>query len=154
MACDSPANAAFIKAWHAFTKNPKRVTNDPMEAHYIGFNMWVKAVQQKQAAREAEENWAKQFQKHETPDDLAAVTIKVAEVAASGDGTGTHSVRIDKLLAKTGLADSASDGQRKIKQHAVKIDGQVCEAASLELKIPHEFVVRVGRQMKKIRIEA
>jgi urea transport system substrate-binding protein len=41
----TPANAAFIKAWHAFTKNPKRTTNDPMEAHYIGFNMWVKAVE-------------------------------------------------------------------------------------------------------------
>ncbi len=41
----TPANAAFIKAWHAYTKNPKRVTNDPMEAHYIGFNMWVKAVE-------------------------------------------------------------------------------------------------------------
>jgi urea transport system substrate-binding protein len=41
----TPANAAFIKEWHAFTGNPKRVTNDPMEAHYIGFNMWVKAVQ-------------------------------------------------------------------------------------------------------------
>ncbi len=40
----TPANDAFIKAWHDFTKNPKRVTNDPMEAHYIGFNMWVEAV--------------------------------------------------------------------------------------------------------------
>jgi urea transport system substrate-binding protein len=39
------ANAAFIKEWHAFTKKPKRTTNDPMEAHYIGFNMWVKAVE-------------------------------------------------------------------------------------------------------------
>ena len=39
------ANAEFIKEWHAFTKNDKRTTNDPMEAHYIGFNMWVKAVQ-------------------------------------------------------------------------------------------------------------
>jgi len=38
-------NAAFIKAWRAFTKNPKRVTNDPMEAHVIGFRMWVKAVE-------------------------------------------------------------------------------------------------------------
>ncbi|MBU2531250.1 MAG: urea ABC transporter substrate-binding protein [Alphaproteobacteria bacterium] len=38
-------NAAFIKKWQGFTKNPKRVTNDPMEAHYIGFNMWVKAVE-------------------------------------------------------------------------------------------------------------
>ena len=41
----TPANTAFIKAWHAFTKNDKRTTNDPMEAHYIGFNMWVKAVE-------------------------------------------------------------------------------------------------------------
>jgi urea transport system substrate-binding protein len=38
-------NAEFIKEWHAFTKNPKRVTNDPMEAHVIGFAMWVKAVE-------------------------------------------------------------------------------------------------------------
>jgi urea transport system substrate-binding protein len=42
---DTPANEAFIKEWHAFTKNDKRTTNDPMEAHYIGFNMWVKAVE-------------------------------------------------------------------------------------------------------------
>ncbi|HEU5273949.1 MAG TPA: ABC transporter substrate-binding protein, partial [Xanthobacteraceae bacterium] len=40
----SPANAAFIKEWHDFVKNPKRTTNDPMEAHYIGFHMWVEAV--------------------------------------------------------------------------------------------------------------
>jgi urea transport system substrate-binding protein len=42
---DTPENKAFIKEWHEFTKNPKRTTNDPMEAHYIGFNMWVKAVE-------------------------------------------------------------------------------------------------------------
>ena len=41
---DTPANHAFIDAWHKFT-NPKRTTNDPMEAHYIGFNMWVQAVE-------------------------------------------------------------------------------------------------------------
>lgn len=45
MSEDNAANAAFIKQWKAFIKNPKRVTNDPMEAHYIGFNMWVKAVE-------------------------------------------------------------------------------------------------------------
>ena len=38
-------NATFIKEWQTFTKNPKRVTNDPMEAHVIGFHMWVKAVE-------------------------------------------------------------------------------------------------------------
>jgi urea transport system substrate-binding protein len=41
----TPGNTAFIKQWHDFTKDPKRTTNDPMEAHYIGFAMWVKAVQ-------------------------------------------------------------------------------------------------------------
>ncbi len=45
MSVDTPQNKAFIEAWHAFIKNPKRVTNDPMEAHYIGFNAWVKAVE-------------------------------------------------------------------------------------------------------------
>ena len=42
---DAPANKAFIDRWHAYTKNDKRTTNDPMEAAYIGFNMWVKAVE-------------------------------------------------------------------------------------------------------------
>ena len=42
---DDASNKAFIARWKAFTKNPKRTTNDPMEAHVIGFNMWVKAVE-------------------------------------------------------------------------------------------------------------
>ena len=44
MSVDKPINKDFIKKWHAFIKNPKRVTNDPMEAHFIGFNMWIEAV--------------------------------------------------------------------------------------------------------------
>jgi urea transport system substrate-binding protein len=42
---NTPANKAFIAQWHAFIKNPKRTTNDPMEASYIGFNLWVKTGQ-------------------------------------------------------------------------------------------------------------
>ena len=45
MSVDSEANESFIENWHAFIKDEDRVTNDPMEAHYIGFNMWVKAVE-------------------------------------------------------------------------------------------------------------
>jgi urea transport system substrate-binding protein len=41
----TPANAAFIKQWKAYIKKADRTTNDPMEAHYIGFNLWVKAVE-------------------------------------------------------------------------------------------------------------
>ena len=42
---DADANEAFIDTWHKYIKDDNRVTNDPMEAHYIGFNMWVKAVE-------------------------------------------------------------------------------------------------------------
>jgi urea transport system substrate-binding protein len=45
MSVDSEANEEFIGTWKTFIKDDKRVTNDPMEAHYIGFNMWIKAVE-------------------------------------------------------------------------------------------------------------
>ena len=41
---ESPVNDEFIAKWKAFA-GEKRVTNDPMEAHVIGFNMWVQAVE-------------------------------------------------------------------------------------------------------------
>jgi urea transport system substrate-binding protein len=46
MSADTTENASFIESWHKFIGDEKRVTNDPMEAHYIGFNMWVNAVEQ------------------------------------------------------------------------------------------------------------
>jgi urea transport system substrate-binding protein len=47
----SPANTEFIKKWSAYAKakgiaghKDKPLTNDPMEATYIGINMWAQAV--------------------------------------------------------------------------------------------------------------
>ncbi|WP_171133412.1 MULTISPECIES: urea ABC transporter substrate-binding protein [unclassified Ruegeria] len=40
---DSEANEGWVEAWKA-RMGEDRVTNDPMEAHYIGFNMWVNAA--------------------------------------------------------------------------------------------------------------
>ena len=45
MSADADVNYDFIEKWHAFIGNEERVTNDPMEAHYIGFNMWIEAVE-------------------------------------------------------------------------------------------------------------
>src|SRR5688572_13926391 len=45
MSVKSPVNTEWINKWHAYTKSPKRTFNDPMEAHVIGFQMWVKAVE-------------------------------------------------------------------------------------------------------------
>jgi urea transport system substrate-binding protein len=44
MSVQSPANTQFLNLWRAYIRNPRRVTNDPMEATYTGFNMWVQAV--------------------------------------------------------------------------------------------------------------
>ena len=44
MSADTEANAAFIAQWQAYTGDNTRVSNDPMEAHYIGFNMWINAA--------------------------------------------------------------------------------------------------------------
>ncbi len=45
MSVDTPENAAFIADWQAFIGSEDRVTNDPMEAHMIGFNLWVAAAE-------------------------------------------------------------------------------------------------------------
>lgn len=50
MSVEDDVNENFVKNWHAYIKNQKRVTNDPMEATYIGFNMWVKAVEKAKSA--------------------------------------------------------------------------------------------------------
>jgi len=42
---DTPENEEFIANWHAFIGDESRVTNDPMEATMIGFNLWVAAVE-------------------------------------------------------------------------------------------------------------
>ncbi len=52
MSIDTPQNKAFISEWQDYVKahglagGDKRVTNDPMEATYIGLHMWAQAVAQ------------------------------------------------------------------------------------------------------------
>jgi tyrosyl-tRNA synthetase len=102
------------------------------------------------AATEAARNWAKQFQKDETPEDIETVAVSYAEVAVKA--AGGQAIRLDKLLARCGLAESASDGLRKVKQHAVRIDGEVKHEPILPIQVPVEFTLRVGRMMRNIAI--
>jgi tyrosyl-tRNA synthetase len=102
------------------------------------------------AASKVAADWARQFQKDEAPEQLQQVAVKFEDVAAkSANG---HAVKLDKVLARAGLADSATDALRKIKNRAVRIDGEVKTEPILPVKLPAEFVARVGRLMKKIEI--
>jgi tyrosyl-tRNA synthetase len=96
----------------------------------------------------AEQNWAKQFQKDEVPDDLEMVEIAASEVGAITDGIAN--LNLGKVLARAGLAESNSDAQRKIKAGSVKIDGETCKELYLQSSLPAEKVFRVGRKMKKV----
>jgi len=102
-----------------------------------------------QAAREAGENWEKIFQKKEVPADIPQVSVSYADVAAK-DGAGA--VKLDKLLARCGLAESVSDGLRKIKAKSVQIDGAVKTEPILHVKVPAELTIRVGRSLRRVTI--
>ena len=61
-------------------------------------------------------------------------------------------VRLDKLLAAAGLADSATDGVRKIRARSVQINGDVVAFPKIALPVPFELTIRVGRLLRKVRI--
>jgi urea transport system substrate-binding protein len=69
----NPTNDAFIKEWHAFIKSDKRVTNDPMEATYIGFKMWAQAVAQAGTTEVSAVRQAMYGQKVQAPSGFMAV---------------------------------------------------------------------------------
>jgi tyrosyl-tRNA synthetase len=105
-----------------------------------------------QAAQEAEGNWTKQFQKDEVPENLETVSLAASEFGTITEADGRHAVKLDKVLVRAGLAESASDAQRKIKAGSVKIDGDPHKELYLRLEVPAEMIVRVGRLMKKVAI--
>jgi tyrosyl-tRNA synthetase len=95
-------------------------------------------------ATKAAEDWAKQFQEREIPDTVEEVEAAV-ELAPDGR------VRLDKLLAKVGLADSVSDAVRKLKQKAVKVNGEQTTAPVAAINLTNPITLQVGRRIKKVR---
>jgi tyrosyl-tRNA synthetase len=124
-------------------------------------------------ATKAGEDWAKQFQKDQIPDVLEQITVPISKIMIGfGESVGTHHappdvhvlaedrlrpvamlVRVDKLLLEAKLAESASDGSRKVKQRAVEIDGEIVEKPKLAVPSPaRPLVIRAGRSMKMVMI--
>ncbi len=94
-----------------------------------------------EAAQKAGEDWAKQFQKQEIPEDVEEVTLEVAE----------KKVRLDKLLAQAGLADSVTDAARKLKQKSVRVNGELKSDPVTYLETAHQVTLQVGRKIKRVR---
>jgi tyrosyl-tRNA synthetase len=102
------------------------------------------------AAVKAGEDWAKQFQKGEVPQDLQEVSVAVEEVGGSVDASSRALVRLDRILVKCGLAASATDAARKLKQGSVRIENQVTNDPRIVLTPPppKRLALRVGKQLR------
>lgn len=124
----------------------------PMKAKKDLARRIVSDFHSEQAAREAEENWTKQFQKHETPDAVQECNVRFCEIASAA--SGDNAVRIDKLLVACGLSPSGTDAQRKIKEKAVHIEDRVVETPTYRGELPNPFLLRLGRRMLRVHLSA
>src|ERR1022692_3659395 len=88
------------------------------------------------------------------PADSQDATVNTSGVSATMSvGTVVVQVKLDKLLARTGLATSVSDGLRKVKQNAVKVDGELKTELVVTVKLGTEFTIRAGKKMVKVSVE-
>jgi tyrosyl-tRNA synthetase len=125
----------------------------PMQAKKDLARIIVTDFHSAEAATKAAEDWAKQFQKNEVPDDVEEVLITLAEVGGhvvDTDHGAAATVRADRLLVRCGLATSTTDGGRKLKQGSVRVDGRVhnepyfTQTAPPPMRLP----LRVGKQLR------
>jgi tyrosyl-tRNA synthetase len=96
-----------------------------------------------EASEKAGEDWAKQFQKDEVPEGIEEAEIEAPQ----------NRLRIDKLLARTGLAGSVTDAGRMVKQGAVKVNGATVIDPTKVLDISEGVTLQAGRKIKKVRPE-
>jgi tyrosyl-tRNA synthetase len=94
-----------------------------------------------EAAAKAGEDWAKQFQRDQVPDSIEEAAIDVPG----------NRLRIDKLVARAGLAGSVSDAGRMVKQGAVRVNGTAVSDPTTVLDISDGVTLQVGRKIKRLR---
>jgi tyrosyl-tRNA synthetase len=113
----------------------------PMQAKKDLAARIVKDFHSAEASAKAAEDWAKQFQKNEVPENIEQVEVDAPE----------NQLRIDKLLVRVRLAESVSDAVRKLKQGAAKVNGKIVSDPTEVVNISPGLVVQVGRKIKKVK---
>jgi len=130
----------------------------PMQAKKDLAARIVKDFHSPDAAAKAGEDWAKQFQKDETPESVDEVSVPKSSILAEikdGDASlsnGSCAVRIDKLLKEAGLASSRTEAERKIKEGAVAINGDIVTSPVITISANGGILVRVGKRVKRVHL--
>jgi tyrosyl-tRNA synthetase len=120
-----------------------KAESHPMESKKALAKRIVTDFHSAEAAAKAGDDWAQQFQKGGVPDDIEEVTVEAP----------SDSYKLDKLLAKVGLADSGTDAGRKLKQNSVKVNGETVNDPTKSLPTKDPVTLQVGRKIKKVRFE-
>jgi tyrosyl-tRNA synthetase len=115
----------------------------PMEAKIALGKLIVADFHGTQDADRAAEVFNAVVRRREVPDDIPEAKLPQEARVAAG-------IRVDKLLAKIGLAESVTDGQRKVKAGAVEFNGEIVRDLVL-LDPPAEMVIRVGKNWRRVR---
>jgi len=115
-----------------------------------------------EAAGKAGEDWAKQFQKDEVPEDVEEVVVKLADIewsisedipvdsGISVEGIRLTHIKLDRLLLKCGLAMSTTDASRKIKSGAVRVGNEVAQLPRIAFKFPPEGPMKLPLRVGKL----
>jgi tyrosyl-tRNA synthetase len=108
-----------------------------------------------EAATKAGDDWAKQFQKDQVPEDAEEVHVTLGQIKGERSPSGALMIiRLDILLVLCGLAESVTEAARKLKQGAVRVNNQV-DTFSPRIPLPVPVIgqpwrltLRVGRRIK------
>jgi tyrosyl-tRNA synthetase len=113
----------------------------PMQAKKELARRIVSDFHSEEAAEKADQDWAAQFQEGRVPDHILEVAIEVTE----------NGVRLDKLLFRVDLAESVSDAGRKLKQKAVRVNGEIQTDPVTRIDLTQPVTLQVGRRFLKVR---
>jgi tyrosyl-tRNA synthetase len=119
-----------------------RESMHPMEAKIALGKSIVADFHPAAEAERAAEVFNSVVRRKEVPADMPTMAMPEGVMAANG-------LRVDKLLARIGLAESVSDGARKIKAGAVEINGERVYDVTLPAPIG-DLVIQVGKNWRRV----
>jgi tyrosyl-tRNA synthetase len=127
----------------------------PMQAKKELARRIVADFHSEDTAGKAGENWARQFQKSEVPEDVEEVQISLSKILPGSNFVNNVSapllVPLGKIMVECGLAESGGDASRKIREGAVWVDGRpyyLFHLTTFFTELPKKYLLKVGRRIK------
>ena len=148
----------------------------PMDAKKDLARRIVSDFHSAEAAQQAAEDWAKQFQKGGVPTSVERISVDLkkiqvfthrdltdessyfplhkvqADAGKTADQSDVRLVRLDKMLAEAGFVQSRTEAERKIRERAVRIDDTIVDKPVVLVHVSHELITVLGRKTKVVSI--